>query len=115
MAEHDALRLLVGRPIGLSLEALQHHADQRSHAEICRPRVGAGEAELGQLVFDFRQEAGVVTATALSVLPAVRVPSIWGERAVPAIGLFVTGLEERSDGLIARVAPAAAVQIDERR
>jgi hypothetical protein len=27
----------------------------------------------------------------------------------------VTGLEERSDGLIARVAPAAAVEVDERR
>jgi hypothetical protein len=62
-------------------------------------------------VLDAGQQAGVVAATAFAVLAAIGVPAVRGERAFPAVGLRVAGLQESPDSLVAGRTTARAVEI----
>src|ERR1700687_6279955 len=96
--------------VGLILQALQDDADQRADAEVGRPAVGAGEPELRQLVLYAGQQPRVAAAPAFAVLPAVGVPAVRSERALPAVGLFVAGLQEGLDRGVARGPAAGAAR-----
>jgi hypothetical protein len=52
MPEHDTMDGLFDGRVGLGLQSLDNDADQGRHRKIGRPRVGAGKAELGQLMLD---------------------------------------------------------------
>jgi hypothetical protein len=114
MADDHRAGLLAGGVVGLALEPREHHADQRPDREVRGPRVGAGEAQLGKLVFDARQQAGVVAAAAFAVLAAVRVPAVRRQRTVPAVGLLVTRDEEGPQRLVTGGAAPGAMEVDER-
>src|SRR6202158_6025502 len=101
--------------VGLILQALQDDADQRADAEVGRPAVGAGEPELRQLLLYASRQPRFAAPPALALLPAVAAPAVRSERALPAVGLFVAGLQEGLDRGVARGPPAGAVQVDERR
>ncbi len=114
MPDHDTRRACSDRRVSLVLQSLQHHRDERSHAEVGRPRVGARKTKLRKLVFYSGEQPSVIATAAFAVLAAIRVPTIWGQRTVPAIGLFVTGLEKRPDRLLARRASPTPVQVHKR-
>src|SRR5207245_3736824 len=108
MTDHNAADTLGHQCIGLRLQPLDHDCYERTHREVSGPGVRAGEAKLGELVLDARQQSSIVAAAALAVLAAVGVPAIWRQRAVPAVGLLMPRLEERPHRLVAsRMAPAA--------
>src|SRR2546428_653729 len=76
-------------------------------------------AILGSPVRDYvvnpRDEGLIVEPAALAVLTAVGVPAVRRQRAMPAVGLLVPGLEERPLRLVARGTTAAAMEVDEGR
>src|SRR5438445_1562244 len=115
MADHDASHRLAGECVGLILQPPHHDRNQRADGEVRRPGVRAGKAELRELVLYPRKQAGIVAATALAVLTAVGVPAVRRQRAIPAVGLLVPGLEERPHRLVARGTTAAAMEVDEGR
>src|SRR5204863_8942353 len=83
--------------------------------EVDSPRVGAGEADLRQLVLHARQQPRVVAAAALAVLPAVGVPAVRRERATPAVGLLMAAREECLDALRPGQPLPRTMQVNERR
>src|SRR5438552_2035310 len=115
MAYDDSTRGRAGRIVRLVLQAFHDDADQRPDAEVGRPRVGAREIKLGQLVLHPRQKPGVVAAAALPILAAVGVPTVGCQRAAPAVGLLVARFEERFDRLVSSSLPSRSMQIDKGR
>src|SRR6266849_3095715 len=112
VADHDAPYRLADGFVGLILQSPHDDRDQRADSEVGGPGVGSGESELSELVLYARQQTRIVAAAAFAVLTAVCVPAVRRQRAFPAVGLLMTGLEKRPHRLVACRALPTAMEID---